>query len=164
MAELLKDITPKMGRVIPVKNIKPIGNAAKQYSCIKIEDNNGRNERYLLITPTEGSNYRIVDVGELSRYTLFKDFSNNRDKLDAMKAGRLYPVLKHFKNGNTRPVTLIKLKYFIEREIYKTHLDDTDGYDVVIELPTRVLKRAEYRATRNPEDLALVGFWRNLID
>jgi len=73
----------------------------------------------------------------------------------AVKAGRLIPVWntkrKAFSNSKDRYVSV--------------WVEDPDGTNERCLLFTEnEMKRAEYRALRNPEDLTEKGWWTNLVD
>ena len=136
MAKQLDDTPVKMGTFIPVENQNPHRLAAKKYLALKVEDEDGKNERWLLLTQGEVKSVRVrVSPGLTS----------------VLKAGRLYeiPLPKNL-NLNTKTQYLVRLDGLL-----------TDGIYVV---SSSFLAQGEERAKKNPEDVPKQGWLSDLKD
>ena len=74
---------------------------------------------------------------------------------DQMKSGRLY-VTKIESNKLRGSIT----SYLLALDIYENKKFEK----IVIRIPMSVIKRATARAQRNPEDIATVGWFHDLLD
>lgn len=170
MAKMLYDITPKMGRVIPVENLKKKWNEVVEYLSLKIEDGDGDNERYIMFTVNEYDTCPIVDSIDLPAFKFDdEDIEDIRTKyasdtgkcgkamLEEMKSGRLYhTVVKDTVTKKDREA------YLIETDVYSP--SRKEFFKIVIRISPTKLKSATARAKRNPEDIAVVGWFQDLCD
>lgn len=170
MAKLLYDITPKMGRVIPVVNLKKKWNEIGEYLSLKIEDQDGGNERYIMFTVNEYDTCPIVDSIDLpafkfndedvEKYKLCKEEHAGRigkRMLEEMKSGRLYRTV--VKDEVTKKD---RVAYLVETDVYSP--SKKEFFKIIIRISPSKLKSATARATRNPEDIAVVSWFQDLCD
>lgn len=170
MAKMLYDITPKMGRVIPVENLKKKWNEVGEYLSLKIEDQDGDNERYIMFTINEYDTCPIVDAIDLPKFKFDdEDIEQCKDgneanagrvgksMLEEMKSGRLYRTVT--KNEVTKKDCVA---YLIETDVYSP--SHKEFYKIVIRISPTKLKSATARAGRNPEDIAVVSWFQDLCD
>ena len=80
MAVQLTDEKMKMGSLVPVQNLTPKLNASTTYYNLKVEDEDGGNERILLITPSGVERLKRFKLGEWQ---------------SMMKPGRLYEFSRY---------------------------------------------------------------------
>lgn len=160
MAKKLIDVTVKMGRVIPVENLNRKWNENAIYYSLRIEDENGGNERYGLFT--EYDMKKCPSVAHLLSTFTFMNSNIQRyaapvDRLDAMKLGRIYKVVVYDKIAKIRKQANV-VAIAIYNEATKTFKTK------VIRLAASRLKRVEARYKRDPGDAAIVGWWQDLLD
>ena len=161
MAKKLINVTAKMGRLIPVQNLNKKWNEGETYNSVKIENDDGKTERYLLLTKSEINRCKFVTTSELPKFTFFSDDNVEEKKpsggkmFDQMKSGRLY-VTKIESNKLRGSIT----SYLLALDIYENKKFEK----IVIRIPMSVIKRATARAQRNPEDIATVGWFHDLLD
>ncbi len=162
MGKKLIDVTVKMGRVIPVENLNKQWNENATYLSLRIEDENGKNERYVLFTDHAMDSCPIVDAVDLPSFKFINSdnidkLSNGKDRLEAMKSGRVYETTvfdKRFKQRRTA--------YLIETDVYNVGLKR--WYTVVLRVALSKLNVASDRYKRDPNDAAVVGWWQDFID
>ena len=170
MAKMLYDITPKMGRVIPVENLKKKWNEVVEYLSLKIEDEDGGKERYIMFTVNEYDTCPIVDSIDLpkfkfddkdiERYKTCKEEHAGRigkNMLEEMKSGRLYRTI--VQDTITKQD---RVAYLIETDVYSP--SRKEFFKIVIRISPTKLKSATARAKRNPEDIAVVSWFQDLCD
>ncbi len=137
MAEQLNDVEIKMGTFIPVNNAKRRPNESNTYYAIKVEDEDGNNERWLLYTRKEIQKLSIL-IGSGWK--------------DSLKAGRLYKLTRKRSSSKT----------FIIRAMYPQ--SDTDYVETVIQASERWLNRGLCRAANNKEDIPDQSWISDLLD
>lgn len=115
----------EMGVVVWVENLNKKASAKDRYAAVKVEDENGKNERWLLFTKRELYSQRTYNIKGLSAL---------------MKRGRLY-------EGEW----LMRDRYAVTLKLYsKENEIKTDCFFL---LPHPVIAKAEERAHANPEDI-----------
>lgn len=154
-ATKLYDLDVKMGNLVPVKNMGKKWNEADNYNSIKIEDEHGGNERYVLFTDDELKSFSKV-LSSLSDYLFNKIHGSNYTICSEMKYGRLYLTDTKSVTGNWVKAYLLKVRI--------RNKEDGQYDTTVFRIPYSKLKRAEARGKRNPEDLAVVSWFANLFD
>ena len=152
-SEITKSTTVK-GRLKIVYNRKrpKFSNAAKLYLALWLEDENGGNERCVLLTnhDIKSAEYRASKNPEdlLSKPTFLTLFGG------AVK-GRLYLV----------PNTLRKKFSNANMQYYAIWVEDDNGEnDRCVLFTENQIKRAEVRAAKNPEDVPDKNFIIDLVD
>lgn len=154
MAEQKYNITPKMGRLIVVKNQNRKPTAKDEYISLKVENLNGGTERYVSFTQCDLDKCPIIDSVDLKKYIVegIDTSKNASDVLDALKAGRIYPA----KDKYNRVFSLIKTM------CYNPETDN--WYILIIRVCTSRMDRITKRDAANPEDRATVSWYYNMFD
>lgn len=153
---MLYDLDVKMGNLIPVDNQGKKWNEAKEYQSVKVEDETGYNERYLLFTNNEISRFSKV-IASLDSFIFNKIKTGSLSSMvNDMKFGRFYLCDVKSVTGNWVKAYLVKVRI--------RNKQDGEFDTTVFRIPYSVIKRAEKRSKRNPEDLAVTSWFADLLD
>jgi hypothetical protein len=137
------------GNLIKIKNKnkKKFSNAKDDYYAIWVEDANGKNERCLLFTDEELNRIRTRSSKNTEDH-ISLDSKINSDKV---VFSRLIPV----KNKNRRP--------FSNTHYLAIWIDGEETSKCFL-MTENEIKKAEYRAFRNREDLTKKNWLTDLLD
>lgn len=135
MAYLLTDDEVKMGHVLEVGNQERNWQEASIYLALKVEEEDGEGERWLLFTGNEIHSRPVVGLGTLATQ---------------MKLGRLYPFA--FGGRDRKACRVQRTARSGERE------------QVVLVFNSADIERARERAERNPEDVPKQSWLADKLD
>jgi len=128
------ELTVKLGQLITIENKERKKFENEKYVSLQVEEEDGSNERCILFTEKEVNTFKEID-------------SKNKWMYNSLKAGRLYPFYQNDQLAS------FFVKIFDENEEIK-----------FVKIAAKIIKAADERAKKNPEDLTKKSFFRNLID
>lgn len=131
MPEQLTEDSIKMGRLLPMSNLNKKPSEAEQYFALKIEDSNGGNEEWILLTEKEILSRRTMSIYEIT---------------EEWKPGRMYS----FSIGKTSYVACNVVFCSDMSSEKRRHFK---GEKKVLLFSKSLLNIARKRAKSNPEDI-----------
>ena len=156
MTIINKDVKVTSGKLIRVSNDKRavLTNAKHWYYALWVEDHDGTNERCIMLTQREfEAPAKRAKNNQEDCILVGKDSALRLEKVLWDKPGKTVRVYNknrtHWK-ANTTYIAII--------------VNHEDGCQQTLLFTDYELKRAENRATRNPEDVPKKGFLANLFD
>lgn len=137
MAKQLTEDKVKMGYLLPVENLEKKPNENESYLAVKLENQTGEDEVWMLFSEKEISSRQTLELPDMDEPKLGRAFRVGIGK-------RMYSAF-----------ALISCK---DLENWKK------GEKKILLFSCRVLDRAKTRAKKNPEDIPTQSFLSDLLD
>ena len=135
--EAYKNLTVKLGEVIPVTNQERKPSEAEVYLAMHVEDADAKGDRCVLFTQREFDALSMIDS---------KDFA------ELLAPGRLYKMTRH--DG--------QITYIVRTRVY--YPNTKEWYIVIKRISEHALRKAEARAAANQEDQTKRNWFNRLLD